>query len=166
MVSIRKIRLDDAEKYLALFKQLDEETIFRLYEPGEREITLDMQKENIREVLGNDKSLLLVAEDEGELVGYLMAAGRNIRRIAHCVHISIGILQSHTGKGIGTRMFEELEMWAGQNRIHRLELTVMENNVLGRKLYKKMGFELEGIKRHSLYVDGEYIDDIYMSKLI
>jgi len=166
MVDIRPIRLEDAEKYMNLFNMLDEETIFRLYEPGERVITSEQQRENIRQIMNNKKSLLLVAEEEGELLGYLMAAGREIKRIAHMVHISIGILQSHAGKGIGTRLFTELESWAKENGIHRLELTVMENNEAGKALYRKMGFEIEGIKKHSLYVDGEYIDDIYMSKLI
>ena len=102
MVDIRHIRLEDAEKYMNLFNMLDKETIFRLYEPGERIITLEQQRENIRQIMSNKKSLLLVAEEEGELLGYLMAAGREIKRIAHMVHISIGILQSHAGKGIGT----------------------------------------------------------------
>jgi len=166
MVEIREIRLEDAEKYLELLNRLDKETIFRLYEPNERSLTVEQQREVIREILNNKRSLLLVAEEAGELIGYLMAAGRDIKRIAHVVSISVGILQAHVGKGVGTKLFEEMEKWARQNGKHRLELTVMENNAAGRALYKKMGFEVEGIKRQSLYVNGEYIDDIYMSKLI
>jgi RimJ/RimL family protein N-acetyltransferase len=120
----------------------------------------------LKEIIVNKSSLLLVVEEGEELIGYLMAAGRNIKRIAHVVSISLGILQTHVGKGMGTRLFDELEKWARQNGKHRLELTVMENNTAGLALYKKMGFEVEGIKSRSLYVNGEYIDDIYMSKLI
>lgn len=42
----------------------------------------------------------------------------------------------------------------------------MENNEAGIALYKKMGFDIEGIKRNSLYVDGQYINEYYMSKLL
>ncbi|MVB59628.1 N-acetyltransferase, partial [Vibrio cholerae] len=28
------------------------------------------------------------------------------------------------------------------------------------------GFEVEGLKRHSLVVDGEYVNELYMSKLL
>ncbi|QQP13453.1 LD-carboxypeptidase [Lysinibacillus agricola] len=44
--------------------------------------------------------------------------------------------------------------------------SVMANNTAGVALYEKMGFEIEGTKRHSLYVDGEYMDEYYMSKLL
>jgi len=163
---IRTIRTEDAKNYLNLCKKLDRETEFRLYEPGEMKITIDQQKKIIRDLIKNKKSTLLVVDIDGQLVGYLLALGRDIRRVKHCVHISIGILQDYVGQGIGTKLFIELEKWAIQNQIHRLELTVMANNKAGQALYKKMGFKVEGIKEHSLFVNGRYIDDIYMAKLI
>jgi RimJ/RimL family protein N-acetyltransferase len=29
-----------------------------------------------------------------------------------------------------------------------------------------MGFEVEGVKKHSLFVNGEYVDEYYMAKYI
>lgn len=166
MIKIRQIRTDDAEKYMKLYNKLDEETIFRLYEPHERKISLSEQVREIEDMINNDNSTIIVAEDEGELVGYLGAFGRSQNRIKHTVTIGIAILQSHVGKGIGTMLFNELEIWAKKHNKHRLELTVMENNPNAFALYKKMGFEVEGVKKDSLLVNGEYINDIYMSKLM
>lgn len=42
----------------------------------------------------------------------------------------------------------------------------MTHNLAGIALYKKMGFEIEGRKRHSLRVNGAYVDEYYMSKLL
>jgi ribosomal protein S18 acetylase RimI-like enzyme len=163
---IRHIELEDAAQYLTLHQRLDEESIFRLYEPGENEMTLAEQQEAIKRVLNSPNSTILVAESGDKLVGYLLAEGRSPRRICHTVHISLAILREFTGRGVGTMLFAELERWARDRGLHRLQLTVMVNNPAGIALYKKMGFEVEGIKRHSLLVDGEYIDDIYMAKLI
>ena len=163
---IRAISESDAASYLRLTQTLDEETVFRLYEPGENRKSVEEESAWIREILANSRSLLLVAEADGSLVGYLLAAGRDIARVRHTVHISIGVLQSHTGKGIGTQLFVALEEWARANGIHRLELTVMTNNPVAQALYRKMGFTVEGTKRDSLFVNGSYIDDIYMAKLI
>ena len=163
---IRMIRTEDAKNYLNLCKKLDRETEFRLYEPGELNIPIDQQRKIIRDLTKNKKSTLLVVDIDRQLVGYLLALGRDISRVKHCVHISIGILQDYVGQGIGTKLFIELEKWAIQNKIHRLELTVMENNKAGQALYKKMGFKVEGVKEHSLFVNGRYINDIYMAKLI
>jgi len=163
---IRTIRTEDAKNYLNLYKKLDRETEFRLYEPGEINITIVQQRKIIRDLIKNKKSTLLVVDIDGQLVGYLLALGRDISRVKHYVHISIGILQDYVGQGIGTKLFIELEKWAIQNQVHRLELTVMVNNKAGQALYKKMGFKVEGAKEHSLLVNGRYIDDIYMAKLI
>lgn len=41
----------------------------------------------------------------------------------------------------------------------------MTQNEAGLPLYKKIGFETEGTKRHSLFIDGMFVDEYYMSKL-
>lgn len=166
MIKVRQIKSEDAEKYMNLYSKLDEETTFRLYEPNERKVSLTEQVAEIENIINNNNSTIIVAEDGDELVGYLSAFGRNQNRVKHTVTIGIAILQSHVGKGIGTMLFKELEIWAKAHNKHRLELTVMENNPSAYKLYRKMGFEDEGIKKDSLFVNGEYINDIYMSKLI
>jgi RimJ/RimL family protein N-acetyltransferase len=42
----------------------------------------------------------------------------------------------------------------------------MIHNEVALKLYKKMGFKIEGLKERSMIVNGEYIDEYYMAKLI
>lgn len=163
---IRHITRDDAARYLALRKLLDEETVFRLCEPGENRATLADQEAAIERVLASSNSTIILAEDHGELVGYLAAGGRPEARIRHVTHISLAIRQSHVGRGIGTRFFAELERWARRTGLHRLELSVMVNNPGAIALYRKMGFFEEGLKRHSMKVDGEYIDELYMAKLL
>lgn len=166
MIKVRQIKALDAEKYMKLYSKLDEETVFRLYEPGERKISLSQQIIEINSIINNDNSTIIIAEDGEELVGYLSAFSRSQKRVQHIVTIGIAILQTHVGKGVGTMLFKELETWAKEHNKHRLELTVMENNPSAFALYRKMGFEVEGVKKDSLLINGEYINDIYMSKLI
>jgi RimJ/RimL family protein N-acetyltransferase len=64
------------------------------------------------------------------------------------------------------RNFVVKRSWARERGFHRLELTVMTHNERAIRLYKKMGFEVEGVKKHSLFVNGEYVDEYYMAKLI
>lgn len=67
---------------------------------------------------------------------------------------------------MGTALFSKLDDWAKGKGMHRLELTVLVDNTVGVALYKKMGFEIEGRKRQSLQVNGSYVDEYYMSKLL
>ncbi len=59
-----------------------------------------------------------------------------------------------------------IEAQATKNQLHRIELTVMEHNTRAFALYKKTGFETEGIKRDSLKINGHYVNEHYMALLI
>ncbi|WP_223069263.1 GNAT family N-acetyltransferase [Paenibacillus caui] len=163
---IRNIETEDAAQFLALTKKLDEETKFMLLEPGERTTTLKQQEERIASILASRASMIFVAEAEGNIVGYLGAFDSDENRIRHSLYIVVGILQQYGGRGIGTRLFAELDGWAVEHDIHRLELTVMAHNERAVALYKKAGFEIEGLKKHSIKVDGAYVDEYYMAKLL
>ncbi|HLR52187.1 MAG TPA: GNAT family N-acetyltransferase [Candidatus Avamphibacillus sp.] len=80
--------------------------------------------------------------------------------------VLIGIHPDYRGQGIGSKLFAHLEQWANERDIHRLELTVVCENEAGVASYKKHGFEVEGTKRDSLFIDGTYYDEYYMAKLL
>jgi len=166
MIAIRAATLDDAAALLALRQQVDEETRFMMLEPGERQSTVEQERERLINVAKADNKQTFLAEKDGQLVGWLWANGGDFRRNHHNVHIVIGILEAYTGQGIGRRLFEACEQWARDKQLHRLELTVMTHNVRGLALYQKMGFEIEGTARHQMKVDGQYVDLHYMYKLL
>ncbi|MBP7687034.1 MAG: GNAT family N-acetyltransferase [Thermoflexales bacterium] len=166
MITIRFATPDDAAAFLALRHQVDEETRFMMLEPGERQSTVEQERERLINVARADNKQTFLAEEAGQLIGWLWANGGDFRRNRHNVHIVIGILEAHTGQGVGRRLFEACEQWARDKQLHRLELTVMTHNVRGIALYKKMGFEIEGTAQHAMQVDGQYVALHYMYKLL
>ncbi len=166
MIAIRAIRASDAKEFLRLCEQTDRETWFMMFEPAERRSTVAQERARIEQILRRDNQLVLVAEEDGHLVGRLTAKGGDFRRNRHSAEIVIGILRSHWGQGIGTRLFAMLEDWAREYGIQRLELTVRVDNDRAIRLYEKMGFEIEGTRRRSLFVDGQFFDEYWMSKLV
>ena len=160
----RTLSVVDAEKFWEMMNQFDHETKYMLYEPGE--MTKDLAK--IESVIRNSvegDNFLLVAEADGRLVGYLSAEKGSLNRIAHSAYIVVGILSEYRGKGIGTEFFRRLDIWAEEMKVSRLELTVICENSVAKHLYEKNGFEIEGIKRKSVLVDGKYLDEFYMAKI-
>ncbi len=165
-MNIRAIRESDSEQFLLLGKLLDEETQFMMLEPGERTMTVEAQSQRIRNVLSRDNQMIFVVEHENRLVGFLGAFGGDYRRNHDCAYIVIGIRQDFAGQGIGKELFVALEKWAVDHALHRLELTVMSHNVRAIRLYQKMGFKTEGTKKDSLLVDGKYVDEYHMARLL
>ena len=94
MVTIREIREDDAATFLNLLARVDEETQFMLLEPGERQVTVEDQRQRIKTILSKDNQTIFVAENDNDLIGYLAAIGGDFKRNRHRAHIVIGILQA------------------------------------------------------------------------
>jgi len=163
---MRIIRLDKryTRELYNLFYALDHESEFMLFEEGERNIT-EKQVENI---LSSPESegVAIGAIVDGKLIGYLTCFRGQYKRIRHTAYNVIGIRSGFRRKGIGTKLFRELFIWARENEIVRLELTVICNNKAGVKLYKNMGFKIEGIKMKAFLKDGVYLDEYYMGKIL
>lgn len=162
---IRPIKTDDSRSFLDMLKQLDRETSFMMLEPGERTTTVENMEENIKN-MGSSDSLTLILEDEERIAGFLSASRGTAARIRHRAYIVIGILKDYRGKGLGEKLFQELERWTKEHHITRLELTVMTHNEGAIRLYEKMGFKIEGMKEKSLLVNGTYVDEYYMGKVL
>jgi RimJ/RimL family protein N-acetyltransferase len=165
-MNIREITKDDASNLVNLMKQVEKESDFMLFEPDERKITLEQQLKRIESMQQEENSTIFIAEDANKLIGYMVVIGGFANRNKHSAYLVIGVLKQFSGKGTGTKLFEKLQEWTAQHKILRLELTVMIHNEWAIYLYKKVGFEIEGTKRNSLYVNGKYIDEYYMAKLL
>ncbi|MEA4906281.1 MAG: GNAT family protein [Anaerolineaceae bacterium] len=164
---VRPITPEDSQAFIQLRLQLDEETRFMLLEPGERRLDPQQEHQRITSLLDKDEGMIFVAADEaGRLAGFLSIQRGAFRRVRHKAHIVIGILEAFTGQGLGTRCFQAAEEWARRQGIHRLELTVMTHNQRALALYRKMGFEIEGTLRHSMRVDGVYVDEYSLARLL
>ncbi|MCB0005731.1 MAG: GNAT family N-acetyltransferase [Anaerolineales bacterium] len=166
MIDIRPVTVADAAALLALAQRLDQESRFMMLEPAERQTSLAEQTAQLTTLLAQPNQMIFVAAAGDQLVGYLGAQGGVFRRNRHSAELVIGILAAYAGQGIGTRLFAALLAWAPTVGLSRLELTVMVHNSRAIALYEKMGFVSEGSKRHSLRVDGHYVDEYYMARLL
>ena len=162
---IRQAVESDAPRILPVMKDA-EESGFMLFAPGERQMKQETLTKFINTFNNASKSGFFVAEDNDDILGYLLVKAENLSRTSHRAMIAIGVHSNSRGKGVGSKLFEHVISWAKQVQLHRLELTVIETNEHAIKLYKNMGFEVEGIKRDSLLIDGQYVNEIYMAKLL
>lgn len=165
-VEIREATAADAAALLALKRALDRETSFMLLEPDERTTTEAEVADELAGVAGRINSVVLVAVAAGELAGYVEAVGGGFRRNRHTAHVVIGVRQASAGRGIGGSLLAELERWARANGVRRLELTVMAHNERAVRLYRKLGYAVEGTRQGALLVDGRFVDELWMAKLL
>ena len=139
---------------------------FMLANPGERKLKPDSIEKIIGNINSTTKSGFFVAEENEDILGYMIVRGDNLERTSHRASIVIGVHSNSRGKGVGTALFEHVFEWAKQRELHRLELTLIESNEQALGLYKKMGFEVEGIRKDALLIEGVYVNELYMGKLL
>ena len=136
-----------------------------MFEPGERDTPVAAIAGRLEQAT-DATGLFLGAFVEERLVGFISLMRGNANRTRHSAYIVMGVLAAHTGKGIGKALLQAAETWAVAQGLTRLELTVMTHNTHAVKLYSSMGFVQEGTKPQSLKVDGTYVDEYYMGKLL
>jgi RimJ/RimL family protein N-acetyltransferase len=166
MIAVRQIIPEEAATYWQLRQQIDRETEFLRLDSEEWLITTSRVRGRIELMLATDNQMIFVADDGGQLIGFLWAAGGLYRHNHHKVHLIVGVRDAYQRQGLGTRLLTACEDWACANQLQRLELSVMTHNFPALALYHKRGFEIEGTVRYALCIAGRYIDLHYMSKVL
>lgn len=159
---IRQLLSTDAAALLHLQRKLDRTTTYMLLQPEERNTSI----EDLTQQLADTQNVWFAVSEGQQLLGYLAAYREPFQKTKHTAYLVIGLLPEARGQGFGTQLFEYLFQWAAARQLHRLELTVITENKAAIALYRKQGFEIEGLKRQSLFMNNGYFDEYYMSKLL
>lgn len=125
----------------------------------------EMWKERLAKL--GDQHYGLVACVEGEVLAMasLGPAAPSPRR-KHAGYIGLAVHDQWTGKGVGTALMKALiDLADNWLNLSRLELTVFTDNEPALRLYKKLGFVVEGTHKKYAYRDGEYIDAYTMARV-
>jgi RimJ/RimL family protein N-acetyltransferase len=108
---------------------------------------------------------VLVAEDGGELAGYV-ALGRptQLESNRHVLAVrGLAVAPGHQRRGIGRALVRAAADAAREQGARRLTLRVLSTNPGARALYEACGFVVEGVQRDEFWLDGRYVDDVLMA---
>ncbi len=87
-------------------------------------------------------------------------------RVRHSAGVGIMVHKEYQGAGAGQKLMEALldvaDNWL---MLVRVELTVYTDNERAIRLYQKMGFESEGVKRKAAIRNGQYADEYMMARI-
>ena len=98
----------------------------------------------------------LVAVSAGRVVGWCDVVPKPRPIYVHVGVLGMGLLPEFRGQGLGGRLIRQTLAAAQAFGLTRVELSVRENNEGAVALYKRVGFEIEGLERNATRVDGAY----------
>ena len=106
---------------------------------------------------------VLVADDEGLVVGRLSIARDQHPASKHVADLGLMVAASHRRRGIGRALLDAAVAWARDAGVRKLELHVFPHNEPAIRLYEDFGFEREGYRRGHYRRGREYLDAILMA---
>jgi ribosomal protein S18 acetylase RimI-like enzyme len=163
---IRSAKLGDAKSLAEVRLKVDGETENLDREKGEAYIDGKGFEKIIQVDTASPANLFLVAEADGKVIGFSRCEGNSLKRASHRVEFGVGVLKKYWGFGIGKNLLRESINWADSNHIRKITLSVLETNEKAIKLYKELGFEVEGIlKEDKRLSDGNYYHTIVMGRI-
>lgn len=106
-----------------------------------------------------------VAVEGGAVVGWCDVLPKPQHALRHAGTLGIGVVAAYRRRGIGRALLEAVLREAWRVGFTRVELTVRVDNPHARRLYERLGFQIEGLCRRHMRIDGEYYDSYLMALL-
>ncbi len=85
--------------------------------------------------------------------------------MSHCGSVGMGLLPAFRGRRIGERLLRACLDKAPTQGLTRIELQVRADNERAIALYRRLGFETEGVQRNAMRFDGVHYDAVSMALL-
>ncbi|MFD1019450.1 GNAT family N-acetyltransferase [Thalassobacillus hwangdonensis] len=167
-VTIRTAKPGDAKNVLAFNRSILCDAPYLVTTVDEFKLTESDQRRFLEQMHEADGSLALVAEVEGQMVGFLDFASGSKQRTAHQGAFGMSVEEDYRGLGIGKALLRSLITWANQHpKLEKLTLEVVSENKGAIHLYRQLGFREEGRKIRALKLeDGTYHDLWQMAKFL
>lgn len=165
-ILLRSAGEEDAEALLSYMKIIYGETPYLIREPEEVTLTLEQEKNFIRERAESKRDLLLLVFESGTHIGNCSISGLgSYSRYAHRCDMAIALYQKYCGAGIGRKVMEEAIGAARDMGYEQAELEVAAGNERAVRLYESLGFQKYGTFPDNMkYKDGTYEDAYWMMK--
>lgn len=163
-ITYREAEPSDAGKFLEYCKKVGAESDNLTFGAEGIPFSISQEADFIRKYSGNPGSVMLVAYDEGELIGtgaVSVVSGRP--RFSHRREIAISVRKDYWGKGIGSGLMNLLIDFCKKSGAESIELEVRSDNERAIGLYKKFGFEKIGTNERYFKINGEYFSADYMN---
>jgi RimJ/RimL family protein N-acetyltransferase len=162
-VLVRRAAPGDAAALVELARSIGAEPEGWLIADGEWRSTGE-ERRYLRAVRRHPHAAVFVAECEEGIVGRLSVSRDPHPASEHVADLGVMVARSHRRRGIGLALMQAAEEWAREAGVRKLELHVFPYNEAALRLYERLGYEREGLRRQHFRRGPTYVDAILMAK--
>jgi putative acetyltransferase len=166
-VTVREATVADAATLVAHLNELAAEPGINIPLAPDEVISVEHEKAVLNDFHESPRALMLIAAEDGQLVGELSVRAVSSRRaVRHVATLGMSVKHAYRRKGVGKALLEAAIEWAPSAGIKRIELYVYARNAPAIALYEACGFVVEGTRRGFIKEGDAYLDDVVMGRLL
>lgn len=163
LLTIRKVREDDAEQLIGYLNTVGGESDFLTFGKDGCRFTVEEEKSYLRGLAANPENLFLVGFLNGELACSANLVGSGNQRISHNCELGITVRKKYWNLGAASALLTELfRLIQSETAFQTVHLGVYENNERAIRLYEKFGFKTVGRHKNYFHVGDRYYGEILM----
>ncbi len=122
-------------------------------------------REFSRALIGGAGVQMVAVTEDDRVVGWCDIVRVPMQGFNHTGRLGMGLLAPYRGQGIGGRLAQAAITAAQEAGMTRIELEVLASNQNAIRLYERLGFIHEGVKRRARQLDGGWDDNVLMAML-
>jgi len=141
-IRIRQASVQDSAVIAQLVAQLIETSGYE-----GREVSPEQIEETLRRMADRDTCQVLLAEDEGQVVGLLSLSFRHtlFHRAPSALIDELVVAQGHRGRGIGRQLMSEAIERCRAAGCSEIEVSTERSNEAAQRFYRQYGFSHEAV---------------------
>jgi len=174
----KKIKLKNGEKVIIRhLKESDKDGVWKnfndvleegTYLPVFTPVILEVEKDTWYENIKREKEICIIAEiptlkSPFNIIGQCEISNLEWEAATHVGNLGIIVNQKYRDMGIG---FNLIDLAIRESKIlnnkEKIVLSCFSTNVRAIHLYKKLGFQVGGVRKKQFYMDGVYYDELIM----
>jgi len=164
-VEIRRARLDDADAIVGVLNPI---IAARIYTAFDTPFTADAEREYIRNLPARSLFHVAVAPDASQIVGFQTVDpfATYTHAFDHVAVMGTFVDLRYRRQGIAAQLFRATLAAAVQAGYEKVFTFVRADNPAALQTYLGQGFRTVGTARRQAKVDGRYVDEIIIEKLL
>ncbi len=166
-IIVRSAKENDASDMINYLNTIGGESDNLLFGKNEFRLSLDQEKQYLKNMDEDLKSIMLLVVLDENIVGVAQISSFNRKRIAHNGEFAISVKKEYWNMGVASILMDSIIKFAKEKiAIKIISLGVRDGNNNAIKLYEKFGFEKIGVHRNYFNINDKFYDEILMDLYI
>jgi ribosomal protein S18 acetylase RimI-like enzyme len=149
--TLRSARSVDAEAWHALQRVIYREGVAFV---GDGAPSVGALAAKLRSRAPDDTRVAFAVDGGGEIVGWIEVHRMAPRRLAHVAWLTLAVAPSWRRRGLGGALLTDAHAWCQERGLRKVQLHVRAGNAAAIALYRRLGYETEGVLRDQVAVGG------------